>query len=262
MDKGLDEFLSELGLTETESKLYLDLLKIGPCSIAELTRESGIPRTTVRENIDKLAQKGLLSQTFEGARKKLAAEEPNKVKLLIIDRKLDLENRKKELDSMEENFNFFVAKLQKQIPEMEESSKVDVRYYEGKEQVEIVYDEILDADKVRSFADLERYYEVYPNTMYKWIEAFDKNENREYWDIIITSKEGKDILQDVDVDRYHFKFLDLDEKDLNFADLITYDDKFALVQLQLSDPRAVVIDSDIVVESQKFLHKYMWDLLD
>ncbi|WKZ31302.1 MAG: helix-turn-helix domain-containing protein [Candidatus Dojkabacteria bacterium] len=264
MEKAVTDFLGKLGISDTEAQLYVDLLELGPSSIAELTRKSTIPRTTVRENVERLIQKGLVSQTFKGARKKLVAEEPNKAKLLLMDRKLDLENQQRNLDDLENKFEGFVNALYEFIPGQATDSNVVIKYFEGKREVWPVYDEILKADTVYSFADLSRYYEVYPDSMDLWVKAFDENKRREYWDILVGSSKDKEVTTSQAIDRYHVKLLPSAKKDdgIYFADIIVFDQKVAIIDLGDKIPRATVIESPHIAGSIKMLHKYLWDIMD
>lgn len=259
MERNIDEYLGELGLSETESQLYLDLLEIGPCSIADLTRKSGIPRTTVRENIDRLAQKGLMSQTFEGARKKLVAEEPNKVKLLIMDRKLDLENRKDELDKMEKNFGDFVSSLRDRIPNMVESNaaEVTVRYFKGKEEVFNFYKETLEASDVRSFVHLDKFYQVYPDAGNIFDEALENNKEREVWDIAVDTGFARDVNQP---ERYHKKYMPKGPLNSGF-DIIIFDNSLAIISLEESNLNATVVTSINLAQALREIHSLLWKLL-
>ncbi|MBT0158676.1 helix-turn-helix domain-containing protein [Candidatus Bathyarchaeota archaeon A05DMB-2] len=56
------QLLNELGLTETQTKLYLSLLKNGSADAKTLASHSGIPRTAVYRVLHELQQKGLVEQ--------------------------------------------------------------------------------------------------------------------------------------------------------------------------------------------------------
>ena len=55
------ELLRGAGLTDSESKVYLSLLKIGDSTRGEIVSASGIAGSKVYENLEKLHQKGLVS---------------------------------------------------------------------------------------------------------------------------------------------------------------------------------------------------------
>lgn len=72
----LEHDLKNVGLNYKEAKIYLVLLELGSGSIAEISRKSGIKRTTVYEVLKPLLKRGLISQTILGRRKKFFAEDP------------------------------------------------------------------------------------------------------------------------------------------------------------------------------------------
>lgn len=264
MERAVTDFLGKLGISDTEAQLYVDLLELGPSSIAELTRKSTIPRTTVRENVERLIQKGLVSQTFKGARKKLVAEEPNKAKLLLMDRKLDLENQQRNIEELEGKFEGFVNALYEYIPGVSQHIQVSVKYYEGKREVDSVYTQLLAVDELRSFADLERYYTIYPEKENAWnSKAFEENPKREVWDILVDNSKGREVISGAH-QKYHTKFLPKgvsNGREFSFSDLTTWEDKIALIQLDQKNVMATVIESEHIAETFRFLHKTMWEIL-
>src|SRR3989338_10941265 len=54
--------LSNVGLTDSESKVYLALLSLGDSTRGEIVNESGIAGSKVYEVLDKLYRKGLVAK--------------------------------------------------------------------------------------------------------------------------------------------------------------------------------------------------------
>ena len=57
--------LQALGLTDNECKAYLTLLRTGPCTAVELSRESHLQRTPIYPLMVGLVSKGLVEQTID-----------------------------------------------------------------------------------------------------------------------------------------------------------------------------------------------------
>jgi predicted DNA-binding transcriptional regulator len=74
----IEQNLEQVGLSRKEVKVYLALLELGTGNMVDLSKKSGIKRTTVYEVVDTLINKGLISQTIIGKRKKFTAEPPEK----------------------------------------------------------------------------------------------------------------------------------------------------------------------------------------
>lgn len=75
----IEQDLQNIGLNQKEAKIYLALLELGSGSIAEISRKSGIKRTTVYEVLKPLLTRGLVSQILLGRRKKFSAEDPRQL---------------------------------------------------------------------------------------------------------------------------------------------------------------------------------------
>src|SRR5690606_10591262 len=172
----LYEFLIEFGLSEREITLYLTLLKTGPNTIMNLARETQIKRSTTHNNIEELIKKGLVSQTNYGERRMVIAEDPEKLKFLM-------EQKKWNVKKMEESLPSVIQNITKLVPEAKERNDVEVKYYEGKDGIKYIYDQVMNADGYYSFADLEKYYSVFPEQSGDdWNNLFEKNSNRKVWD--------------------------------------------------------------------------------
>ncbi|MCX6739840.1 MAG: hypothetical protein NTZ49_01260 [Candidatus Parcubacteria bacterium] len=64
----LPQVLTNLGLNDKESKVYLACLELGTSSILEIAKKSGVNRGTIYYIIEELKQKQLISQTTKKKR--------------------------------------------------------------------------------------------------------------------------------------------------------------------------------------------------
>lgn len=134
--KKITDYLQELGLTELESLLYQGLLETGQTTIMELAEHTGIKRITVHFNIENLIKKGLVTQSIQGSRRHIKAEPPERLHYLIEQKDFNLENLKK-------NFSEVENSLKKLIPSHVAQSNMEVKFFQGKKQIQRLYDEIL-----------------------------------------------------------------------------------------------------------------------
>lgn len=79
----IKDVLATLGLHPNEIKLYLTLLEIPPAGISELAQRTGLHRPLIYRSIPALKDKGLLSITSVGKRKRYAAESPEQIRRLF-----------------------------------------------------------------------------------------------------------------------------------------------------------------------------------
>ena len=124
-------FLQELGLTKSESKVYLALVDNGPSKAGLLTRKTGIHRRNVYDSIEMLIQKGLVSYIKENNVRIYSAVEPNRL-LEILKEKED--NIKSILPELEQKYNFIQAKR-------------GTDFFRGKQALKSIFDDQLKEGK-------------------------------------------------------------------------------------------------------------------
>jgi len=71
------ELLKRIGLSESETKIYLTLLKLGKSGIGSLAEESGVHRTNIYSILDKLKEKGLVSDLKEEGKTIFKVNDPS-----------------------------------------------------------------------------------------------------------------------------------------------------------------------------------------
>lgn len=130
----LEQQLKQIGLLDKEAKVYLASLELGSDTASEIAKRAGVNRPTTYAIIEKLIKKGLMS-TFEKDKKTLfQVEDPRQ--LLRLLKEQEENNRKKE-----EEFKKYLPELETLFNLAEEKPKV--RFFEGKNGLEVIKDEIL-----------------------------------------------------------------------------------------------------------------------
>ncbi len=71
--------LQELGLSEGESEIYLALLKTGSSNVTTLSKKTGRHRTHIYDTIEKLKDKGLVSESMTNNKKTFHASDPENI---------------------------------------------------------------------------------------------------------------------------------------------------------------------------------------
>lgn len=77
------EWLSEIGMTEREAKLYLALLDWPEASAAELQRISQVPRSKIYEVFEKMVSRGYCLERVENGRRYFRATEPSSLQKML-----------------------------------------------------------------------------------------------------------------------------------------------------------------------------------
>lgn len=79
MSANIKKTLVELGLSETEARVYLSMLELGPESVQNIAKKAEISRTAAYEIINHLQEKGLVSTFEKGKKMVFSAEDPEKL---------------------------------------------------------------------------------------------------------------------------------------------------------------------------------------
>lgn len=124
-----------MGLTKTESKVYLAGLAHSGIGAQELSKETQVKRPTVYHALETLVQKGLVSKKGTGARRVFHMTAPENIKKLL-DQKIEaLEQQKQTLDAL--------IPLLAQRQQGTKADSVEVVQYEGIEGIKLVVEEAL-----------------------------------------------------------------------------------------------------------------------
>ncbi len=123
--------LEEIGLTKTEIKLYLALLKLGESSTTAIMQESQVPASKVYEFLDKLIKKGLVSYIIKNNKKYFRAENPENLKNY-------LEGKKDKVDKQILQVNSLIPELNSIRSAKEE--EIEASVYEGLDGLKALYE--------------------------------------------------------------------------------------------------------------------------
>jgi len=94
------EVLREIGLTESETRVYLALLELGDSTRGEIVNRSGIAGSKIYEILDKLQDKGLASIYIKNKVKHFKPTNPNQILGYLEDKKQQISNTEKEARSI------------------------------------------------------------------------------------------------------------------------------------------------------------------
>jgi len=134
-----EEILKKIGLTSSEVKVYLALLKIGDFSSkGKILKEAKIAPSKIYYVLDKLIEKGLASTITKNNIKHFAAAPPRRLKDYIESKKKEIAKEEKEIEEI--------------IPKLEEvykvfKSKVKTEMFIGWKGMETAYKELVDSSK-------------------------------------------------------------------------------------------------------------------
>ena len=142
-----EQLIKQSGLDETETKVYLALLQLGPSTVSEITKKAAITRTLGYHVLQKLGIYGLVDESASaGARRVFTAEHPQRLLQFVKNKKNAWERKLKDVeDGLPELVSLFKV-----------AEKPTIRYQQGAEGVKRIFDETLNSKtEILSILDAE-----------------------------------------------------------------------------------------------------------
>ena len=140
----LSLLLEEAGLNSKEAALYLALLELGSASVVQIARSSGVVRSTTYEILERLRTKRLVTTFLKKRVRYYSAEDPTLAVRWAQSRSDALKAALPELMAL-------TGKNRK---------RPAIRYYEGKEGITIILEEILaEAQELIGFRSKDKAFE-------------------------------------------------------------------------------------------------------
>ncbi|MDP6294272.1 MAG: helix-turn-helix domain-containing protein [Candidatus Woesearchaeota archaeon] len=240
------EALRDIGLTENEIKIYLDLLTSGTSTAYEIGRRTGIYRVHVYDKLEQLMDKGMATHVYRGSKKYFQATDPSKIKHY-------LEDKQRELASQEGA----VARMLPQLKAMANLPKEDtmVEVFKGKEGLKYFLKDIIKVQKevLVTGIDDAKYQDLLPIFMKQYFRDLRIKRIKER---VITVKRkgvfqfGKDIAPSTSY-RY------LEEAQFNPTNTFVYGDKVVIVTWG-APVTAVMIQNGGIASTYRNHFEHLW----
>jgi sugar-specific transcriptional regulator TrmB len=157
-----NKMLEELGLTKTEEKIYLTLVRLGESNAAELIKTTQLHRTTVYDVLDRLIEKGLAGFIIKDKIKFYSNVDPSKFLDILSEKKLELEKK-------EEFAKVVISKIKNLEKQINSGSTVQV--FMGKKGKKTIMKDIINEGK--TFLELGgegKFEDEMPEYSKKWAE--------------------------------------------------------------------------------------------
>jgi sugar-specific transcriptional regulator TrmB len=230
----IHDMLKEMGLTDSETRVYLALLKLGPSLAGRISRETGIHRRNVYDITERLIKKGLIGYILKNNRRLFEAANPERF-----------------LDAMKEK----EVEFQEALPGLKAlygktKEKQETNFYTGREGLKTVFqDQLEDSKEVLILGASHAAFDVLP-FYFKWYDI-DRVKKRIKARIIASERLGKKIpLAEI---KY------LSQKYASPLAINIYKDKVAII-LWKKEPIAIVIKNIEIADSYKKYFELMWHI--
>ncbi|MBA3724616.1 MAG: helix-turn-helix domain-containing protein [Candidatus Levybacteria bacterium] len=248
-------YLSQLGFSELEAKIYISLLKQGPMTIKELAQITKLNRTAMYSYVNTLIERGIVIKIIKDSHKKFAAIEPERLHFLI-DNKLDAV---KQLDT---EFPNIVHSINTSLVRDTIDQPLTIKHYKGKHNAKEIYYEAFKADTVCTFVRLTEKEGLFASNVVTFDEAFEKNKRLVMKEIIYSSPvavRDAQALSRNTKNKYQFKIMPDDVK-LDGDDILIYNGKLVIITHK-GDFDCVVLQNANYYNNFKELFNFMWRML-
>lgn len=251
-EKALKSYLVDFGLNDKEISIYISLLQAGPSTIMDLSRKTGIKRSTTHNNVEELIKKGLVSQTNYGERRMVIAEDPEKLKFLLEQRKWDVQKLEKVMPDL-------VSTIYEMVPQAKTNSKVDVKYYEG----ERGFKEVCQRSISQSTKEV-----LFISNKEEWRRVYTEEYGKEYYiparlkkklflkELTTDSKTARDFKGE---DKKLFRETRILPETYQFKPTIIICDTEVSIMLSSEPYTAIVIEDVEVANAFRMMFNFMWE---
>lgn len=233
-----------LGLNDKEAATLLSILEIGPASISDIAKRAKIKRPTVYYLVEELIKKGLVLKVPSGKRVFYKANDPKRILGLLEQRTQNFAKILPELEAL------FLTK----------PNQPKVRFYEGKEGLKNIYEEMLNTHKkVYTIFSFDDFLTVFSEKDNEHFFQILKNAGGILYDLIKPTPLAK---KSVKAESYRkgvtkIKFLPEDFK-VSIDQLVT-GNKVAMISFK--SLAGVIIEDQNIADSQKEFIKYLWQTI-
>ncbi len=235
--------LKEIGLTETEIKIYLALLSFGATSAGRIVEETGIYRKNLYDALNKLIEKGLVTYVIENKMKIFQAKNPGNLEKYLDEKKAKIEEQKQEVQKTISELNSLFGKA---------PAEIESEIYRGTEGIKTILKECLNYKEVLfigATGDVEK------RLPYFWPQYNKKREKLKCtWKLLLVHEaKNKPITKS---QYYEYKILPKMLSGLNV--IYIYGDYIANV-IWLEKPIAFVIKHKTLANNYRKYFYYLWD---
>lgn len=242
--------LLDLGLNESEIKIYLHLNKNHVQTVKQLSEITSINRTTLYRYLNSLAKKGLIEWIIDERGAKVQTTSPNNLALF-------LKNKKIQLTTIEQELPQLINDLSTQKPS--EIFNTQIRYYKGIEGIQQLFWNVLQSQETtRSYAPLRRREFISP----KFEEQLEEEwVFRQLKDRVIANENRMDYIKKSFTDSFK-KVLDIrvisSSKLYITNDITIYDNTLAIASLEKDNLVGIEIENKEIAKTQKSIFDLVW----
>ena len=235
-----EEIFRQYGLSDKETKVYLAALSLGTCSITQLAKKADLKRPTAYLVIDELLKKNLLTAIPSGKIIHYKAEAPE----TLIER---LEENKEKIKEILPELRSIYQKSLKQPR---------VRFYEGKDKLCKMYEEIFRSKEIWAVFSYDKYSEIFTEAENKHLFNILNRQGGIIYDLMENTKKAREYAQA----KYRTGLSEtkLLPSDFKIAtDVLVFGDKTAMISFD--NLIGIIIEDQNIAQTQKQMIQSIWN---
>jgi len=153
------QILQEIGLSNTEAKVYLALLELGSALAGEITKKSEVNRTNVYDALERLIEKGLATYVVSANRKVFEPVNPERLQEILKER--------------EEKLNSLMPELK--LKHKTSKAKEEATIFKGKKGIKSIFEDVLkDKNELFAYGAEGRFGDMLPAYRKEWNKRIEK----------------------------------------------------------------------------------------
>lgn len=242
----MKNLLLELGLSDKEAAVLLALLELGSSTVSKIAARAKLNRTTAYDVLESLRTMGLVGYVGDKTKKTYVAEPPETLVAF--------------LEKKSQEYQIKAKEVKKALPELkaiysEKGTRPRIRFYEGKEGLETVYEDTLTStEPIRAYASVRDMHTALPHYFPKYYQR-RSGRGIHIRAILPATPEGIERAKHDYAEDRESRLVDPEQ--FNFSPEINiYDDKVAI--MSLAEEFGVIIESKEIAEAQKKIFELAW----
>jgi sugar-specific transcriptional regulator TrmB len=233
--------LKNLGLHNSETRVYLYLLENGLSTPPQVAKGTGIARTNCYHVLRELEEKGLIQVQASGKRKAYLARDPESI-VATLERKRDAATRV--------------------VPELRElytaqKNKPKIRFFSGLEEVQEIYRQSLTAEKIFGIGSTQ-HLESLDKKFFDWYVK-ELNSRKIIFDDLLHSSAQQGTAQIMKTALHSIRLLPPHHKDVP-TDILIWGDNIALITLE-KPIFGTIITNPALAKTFKTIFAILWEKL-
>ncbi len=249
------EQLKNIGLEETEAKVYEALLELGPSTVSEIAKKAGITRTLGYPVIDKLNYYGLVDLVSGRGKKKCFVAVHPRGLVQFVKRK-------------EEMWRKRAVETEQLLPDLlslyKIADKPTIRYQEGVRGIITLFEESLESKtEIFSILDVESWQTP---DLWEWAKGYNRERNKRKIKeriLILDTPAGRSWIKKFQrIPAYTaYRWIKRDEVSdlLQFGgELNIYEGKLMIALLEKTKRMGIIIESTVLTNIMKVMYELVW----